>query len=84
MMALFKGIKTRERSFKWPLAKEPTKNLVLVREHRKSGKGDPVTKLQSNHQQTIRNKRMKARKDQIKDTETALITTMIMSHCSND
>ena len=51
MKATFKGIKTEWRTFKWHLAIEPTKNLVLVKQHRKMAR---VTKHQSNQQQTVR------------------------------
>lgn len=49
----FQRDKNRVRTFKWHLAIEPTKNLVLVKQL-ENGERTLVTKHQSNQQQTVR------------------------------
>lgn len=80
MMAIFRGIKTGWRSFNWHLAKEPTKNLVLFKQHRKVEKGNLSQNISQINNSLLENKLMKARKLQIKDTAITITATMIMSH----
>lgn len=76
MMAIFKGIKTGWRNFQWHLAKEPTKSLVLVTQHRKVEKGNSSQNITQINNRIL----MKATKRQMEDMETAITITMIMSY----
>ena len=60
MKAIFKGIKTGWRTFKWHLAIEPTKNLVLVKQHRKMEKGTLSQNISQINNRLLGNKLMKA------------------------
>ena len=59
MKAIFKGIKTEWRTFKWHLAIEPTKNLVLVKQHRKMEKGTLSQNISQINNILLGNKLMK-------------------------
>ena len=59
MKAIFKGIKTEWRTFKWHLAIEPTKNLVLVKQHRKMEKGTLSQNISQINNRLLGNKLMK-------------------------
>lgn len=80
MMAIFRGIKTGWRNFKCHLAKEPTKSLVRVKQHRKVEKGNSSQNITQINNRILRNKVVKATKLQMKDIETAITITMIMSY----
>lgn len=64
--AIFREIKTGQRSFNQHLAKEPTKNQVLVKQHRKVDLSQNISQVNN---RLLGNKLMKARKLYIKDIE---------------